>query len=79
MPYVDSTGTKIYYEEEGSDPPLVLLHGLTSNSRVAWRDGSYVEALKSDYRLIVIDAGGHDESDKPQDALVTPGASLHIG
>jgi len=67
MPYVDSTGAKIYYEEEGNGPPLVLLHGLTSNSRVAWRDGGYVEALKSDYRLILIDARGHGESDKPHD------------
>jgi pimeloyl-ACP methyl ester carboxylesterase len=45
----------------------VLLHGLTSNSRIAWRDGGYVEALKSDYRLLLIDARGHGESDKPHD------------
>ena len=67
MPYADSTEAKIYYEEEGSGPPLVLLHGLTGNSRTAWRDGGYVEALKSDYRLILIDARGHGESDKPHD------------
>ena len=67
MPYADSTGAKIYYEEEGHGPPLVLLHGLTSSSRAAWRDGGYVEALKSDYRLRLIDARGHGESDTPPD------------
>jgi pimeloyl-ACP methyl ester carboxylesterase len=67
MPYAENTGAKIYYEEEGNGPPLVLLHGLTSNSRIAWRDGGYVAALKSDYRLILIDARGHGESDKPHD------------
>jgi pimeloyl-ACP methyl ester carboxylesterase len=67
MPYADAIGAKIYYEEEGDGPPLVLLHGLTSNSHVAWRDAGYVEALKHDYRLILIDARGHGKSDKPHD------------
>lgn len=65
MPYADTIGAKIYYEEEGNGPPLVLLHGLTSNSHAAWRDTGYVETLKSDYRLILIDARGHGKSDKP--------------
>jgi pimeloyl-ACP methyl ester carboxylesterase len=67
MPYADAIGAKIYYEEEGDGPPLVLLHGLTSNSHATWRDAGYVEALKRDYRLILIDARGHGKSDKPHD------------
>jgi pimeloyl-ACP methyl ester carboxylesterase len=45
---------------------LVLLHWLSA-SLIAWREARYVEALKSDHRLILIDARGHGASDKPHD------------
>jgi pimeloyl-ACP methyl ester carboxylesterase len=32
-----------------------------------WRDYGYVDAMKDDYRLILIDARGHGGSDKPHD------------
>ena len=67
MPYADSDGTRIHYEAVGSGPALVLQHGLTSAAR-AWSIYRYVDALKSDRRVIAIDARGHGESDKPHDA-----------
>jgi pimeloyl-ACP methyl ester carboxylesterase len=44
----------------------VLQHGFTE-SLVDWYECGYVEALRSDYRLILIDARGHGASDKPHD------------
>lgn len=66
MPYVDNGGIRIHYEVEGSGPSLVLQHGLTI-SLEEWREFGYVEALKNDYRLIMIDSRGHGASDKPHD------------
>jgi pimeloyl-ACP methyl ester carboxylesterase len=66
MPYVDNEGVSIHYIVEGEGPPLVLLHGLSGNLEV-WRGADYVEAMKDDYRLILIDARGHGSSDKPHD------------
>lgn len=66
MPYANNQGVRIHYELEGNGPPLVLQHGL-SNSLESWRENGYVEALKDDYRLILVDARGHGASDKPHD------------
>ena len=69
MPYADNSGVRIHYKVEGDGPPLVLQHGLTSNID-RWYANGYVDALKSDYRLLVIDARGHGDSAKPYDAEV---------
>src|SRR5262249_18139552 len=59
-------GTRIYYQSEGTGPPLVLQHGF-SQSIEDWYECGYVDALKHDYRLILVDARGHGSSDKPHD------------
>jgi pimeloyl-ACP methyl ester carboxylesterase len=66
MPHVVNQGVRIHYEMEGSGPPLVLQHG-TLGSSEDWKDFGYVDALKGDYRLILIDARGHGASDKPHE------------
>ena len=66
MPYADNNGVKINYEVEGEGTPLVLQHGFSSSLQ-SWRDNGYVDALKSDYKLIMIDSRGHGASDKPHD------------
>lgn len=66
MPYANNQGVRIYYEVEGQGPPLVLLHGVNM-SLEHWRVLGMVEALKSDFRLILIDTRGHGRSDKPHD------------
>jgi len=66
MPYVTSDGIRIHYEVEGDGPPLVLQHGFGQNAS-SWRLAGYVDALKPQYRLILVDARGHGESDKPYD------------
>ena len=64
MPYATNRGVKIFYEVEGAGPPIAFIHGGTGN-RTAWRSNGYVDRLKDKYRLILIDARGHGESDKP--------------
>lgn len=66
MPYVENDGVKIWFELEGDGPPLLLMHG-TGATLGIWRLLGVVEALKSDYKLILVDARGHGQSDKPHD------------
>jgi pimeloyl-ACP methyl ester carboxylesterase len=66
MPYTINDGLRIHYEVVGSGEPLVLYHGLTGSGE-RWRDTGYVAGLADAYRLILIDARGHGESDKPHD------------
>ncbi len=67
MPYTDNNGVSIHYHIEGEGTPLVLQHGLIS-SILRWYEFGFVDALKTDYRLLLIDARGHGDSDKPHDA-----------
>jgi pimeloyl-ACP methyl ester carboxylesterase len=66
MPYANHQGTRIHYQVEGEGPPLVLQHGFTGNLK-RWHTYGYVDALKADYQLILVDARGHGASDKPHD------------
>jgi pimeloyl-ACP methyl ester carboxylesterase len=66
MSFATNQGVCIHYEVDGDGPPLVLQHGRFSNLG-AWRRLGFVDALKQDYRLILIDARGHGMSDKPHD------------
>jgi len=66
MSFISNDGIRIHYEVEGNGPPLVLQHGL-SDSIESWYEFGYVERLKDDFQLIMIDERGHGESDKPHD------------
>ena len=66
MPYAQNGDTRIHYEVTGSGFPLVLQHGMTSNLHI-WKKHGYVKPLSKHYKLILIDARGHGESDKPHD------------
>ena len=66
MPFAVNDGIRIHYEVEGEGPPLVLCHGLAMSLEV-WRIWGFVEGLKDNYKLILIDARGHGYSDKPHD------------
>jgi pimeloyl-ACP methyl ester carboxylesterase len=66
MPYADNNGVRIHYQVEGDGPPLVLQHGFTSSLR-RWYLYGYVDALKADYQLILVNARGHGQSDKPHE------------
>ena len=67
VPYANNQGIRIHYEVEGDGAPLVLLHGI-SDTIESWYVCGYVESLKKEYRLILIDVRGHGDSDKPHDS-----------
>ena len=66
MPYANNHSVRIHYQVEGEGPPLVLQHGFTSSLQ-SWYAYGYVAALQPHYRLILIDARGHGQSDKLYD------------
>jgi pimeloyl-ACP methyl ester carboxylesterase len=66
MAQVDNDGVRIHYEVEGNGPPLTLMHGM-GGSIENWRRAGYVDALKDQYRLILIDSRGFGDSDKPHE------------
>jgi pimeloyl-ACP methyl ester carboxylesterase len=66
MPFVDNRGIRIHYQSVGDGPPVILHHG-TFGSGPDWIERGYVEALKAEYQVILVDARGHGSSDKPHD------------
>jgi pimeloyl-ACP methyl ester carboxylesterase len=64
MPEILNAGVKIHYSVQGEGPPLLLHHGSGSNG-AAWIQLGYARALREQHRLILIDARGHGQSDKP--------------
>ena len=66
MPFARNGDVRIRYQTAGEGPALVLHHG-TMGSGPDWVDLGYVEALQDRRRLILIDARGHGQSDKPHD------------
>ena len=62
MPYAENEGTKIYWEEQGSGPPLVLIMGLGYTSEMWHR---VLPAVARQYRTILFDNRGVGRSDVP--------------
>jgi pimeloyl-ACP methyl ester carboxylesterase len=66
MPFVENNGAKIHYVVEGEGPPIVMIHA-SMGSHAEWHNGDYINSLKNDYKLILVDLRGHGASDKPRD------------
>ena len=62
MPFVDNQGARIYWDEQGSGEPLVLISGLGTTSR-AWYRSRPVFAKS--YRTLALDNRGVGSSDVP--------------
>ena len=60
--FVEVEGARLYYEEEGSGPALLLLHAGIANLRM-W--DPQVSAFAERYRVIRYDARGYGRSDLP--------------
>jgi len=64
MSYLDRGGVRIYYEQCGSGPAVLLSHGYSASARM-WQ--GQMDALSARYHLIAWDMRGHDRSDSPDD------------
>ena len=62
MPYVDTNGIKMYYEESGSGDPVIMTMGVTANGAV-WE--AHAEDWSQHFRCIMPDNRGVGLSDKP--------------
>jgi pimeloyl-ACP methyl ester carboxylesterase len=65
--FFDSNGVRIRYVDQGSGPPVVLIHGFSGNLDLGWVETGVLPNLATDYRVIALDCRGHGKSDKPHD------------
>ena len=59
MPQGELDGWSYAYDDEGSGPPIVMLHGILMN-RSMW--DAQIEAFRGSHRVVAIDAPGHGGS-----------------
>lgn len=64
MPYVESDGVKLYFEEYGRGYPIIFVHELESDLR-SWE--AQVRYFSRSYRCIAYNARGYPPSDVPDD------------
>lgn len=60
MALISINDIQLAYNDEGSGPPVILLHGYPFNSSM-WNE--QVAALKDNYRVVTLDLRGHGNSD----------------
>ncbi|MCP4847960.1 MAG: alpha/beta hydrolase [Verrucomicrobiaceae bacterium] len=63
MPYLKTNGINMFYEEQGSGDPLLLIMGITAPGAV-WE--AHAEAWQENFRCIMGDNRGVGQSDKPE-------------
>lgn len=64
MPEVEANGIRLYYQQAGDGPDVVLLHAVTSNQAI-WLFSGLTDALAADYRVTTYDLRGHGQSERP--------------
>lgn len=62
----DSDGVKIHFTAQGKGEPVILIHGLYSNSRMNWELPGTAALLEKHFQVVAMDCRGHGQSDKPQ-------------
>ena len=67
MPFFNSDGVKIHFEDQGSGAPVILVHGFASRAEHNWGITGWYKTLAPNYRVIALDCRGHGQSDKPHD------------
>jgi pimeloyl-ACP methyl ester carboxylesterase len=69
MPFIENSGTKLYYEETGSGGPVVFLHEFAADYRT-WE--AQVRRFSREYRCVTYNARGYPPSGVPEpDAAYT--------
>lgn len=67
MGTVGVDGLRLAYEQAGAGPPLVLLHGYVGDGLTTWRH--QIEALSSEFTVVVWDTPGMGGSDDPPETF----------
>lgn len=65
MPDVEVNGTRLFYQQSGTGPDVVLIHAVTSNQAV-WVFTGLADAVAADgFRVTTYDLRGHGASERP--------------
>jgi 3-oxoadipate enol-lactonase len=64
MPEVEVNGSRLFYQQSGNGPDVVLIHAVTSNQAV-WVFTGLVDALSANFRVTSYDMRGHGFSARP--------------
>ena len=72
-----SDGVKLAWHEVGEGRPVILLHGLFSDSQMNWIKFGHAERIASEgFRVIMPDLRAHGQSDKPHEPERYPAGVL---
>jgi pimeloyl-ACP methyl ester carboxylesterase len=74
--FIDIDGSRIHYLDEGSGPPLLLIHGLAGQTGNFAH--SLLEHLKRDHRVVVLDRPGSGYSTRPPRASAAIAAQAQM-
>ncbi len=73
--YLEIEGSRVHYIDEGTGPPLLLLHG---NPTWSFLYREIIEGLRGDYRCIALDYPGFGLSPAAKGYSFTPAEHAHI-
>lgn len=62
--FADVDGVRVHYQEKGSGPALVLIHG-NNSSTYTWSD--VLDALAAEHRVVAVDMKGFGFTSKPKE------------
>lgn len=68
MPFVQSNGIRIHYDEVGQGPPLLLIMGLGADATL-WKQ--HVEEYQKYFRCLLMDNRGAGQTDAPEGPYTT--------
>ncbi|MEM7525803.1 MAG: alpha/beta hydrolase [Pseudomonadota bacterium] len=74
--FIETRGVRLHYVDEGSGPPIVLIHGASGNLR-DWTF-SMTERLGDRFRVIAVDRPGHGYSERPATGGENPAVQAEI-
>lgn len=74
---VEINGVRLHYVEEGSGPPLLLIHGLGTQVE-DWRASGLLARLAQTRRVIAFDRPGYGHSQRPRSTIWTPAAQARL-
>lgn len=75
--FIEVDGVRLHYTDDGSGPPIVLLHG-NGVTTEDWRASGLLDALTQGHRVIAFDRPGFGYSERPRGTVWTPKAQADL-